>query len=279
MDIVFACPRCQHVMQAPDDKAGTRTQCQQCRLPFEVPLPKGKLIEVRSAELVGAAAASPPTHANGPRAAAPRPASLLAATPPTRTVADGRLRADELLKQASARRDAGELDAAIRLLHNAYEEILQANALFPVEDFLRLPIYLHQAGRPREAWKEFNTLLFQGYPNQARDVILIAQDRSKIFDKMRLFLEADGKPDIAAVFGIFALVCKGIKLHHEGRARELRTWFSKSACTDFVRGLKAWNGNLGKLQGIQYAVVGELGEYPSIDFDLLAQRIDVTLRS
>jgi len=42
---------------------------------------------------------------------------------------------------------------------------------------------------------------------------------------------------------------------------------------------EAFQGNLGKLQGIQYAVVAELDEYPSIDFDLLAQRIDVTLRS
>lgn len=191
----------------------------------------------------------------------------------------GRLRAEELLTQATARKVEGDIEGAIRLLRNAYEEVIKANALLPIEDFLRLPICLHQAGRSREAWDEFNSLLFDGYPNQTKDATLIAQDRAKIFDRMRLFLEADGQKDIATVFGIFSLVCKGIKLHFEGRQRELRTWFSKSACHEFVRGLKAYNGNLGKLQGIQYAVVGELGEYPSIDFDLLAQRIDVTLRS
>jgi hypothetical protein len=140
-------------------------------------------------------------------------------------------------------------------------------------------MYLQQVGRPREGWQEFNDLLFQGYPNQTKDVSLVALDRSKIFEKMRLFLETEGKPDIAGVFGVFSRVCKGISLHHEGRSRELRTWFSKSACAEFVHGLKLYNGNLGKLQGIQYAIVGELSEYPNIDFDLLAKRIDVTLRS
>lgn len=191
----------------------------------------------------------------------------------------GHLKADDLLKQAAARKDAGDLDGAIRLLRDAYDDICRANALFPVEFFLRLPAYLHQAGKAREAWQEFSDLLFLGYPNQTRDIGLVAQDRAKIFDKMRLFLEADGKPDLAAIFGVFSRVCKGIGLHYEGRTKELKTWFNKSACTEFVRTLKTFKGNLGKLQGIQYAVVAELDEYPSIDFDLLAQRIDVTLRS
>jgi hypothetical protein len=59
----------------------------------------------------------------------------------------------------------------------------------------------------------------------------------------------------------------------------MRTWFNRLSCTEFVRTLKLYTGNLGTLQGIQHAIVGELDEYPSIDFDLLAQRIDVTLRT
>ena len=213
----------------------------------------------------------------------PTPAPVSAALPSRSTASinstDGRLKADGLFKQASVHRDQGDLEAAIRLLREAYDEVRRANALFPVDSFLRLPIYLQQAGKSREAWQEFNNLLFKGYPNQPRDITLIAQDRTKIFDKMRLFLEAENKHDVAEVFGIFTRVCKGISLFLEGRTRELKTWFNKSACADFVHGLKAYQGNLGKLQGIQYAVVGELDEYPNIDFDLLAQRIDVTLLS
>jgi hypothetical protein len=164
-------------------------------------------------------------------------------------------------------------------LHEGYDEIRQANALFPVDSFLRLPTYLQQAGKASDAWQEFHDLLFLGYTNQPRDVTLIAQDRTKIFDKMRLFLEAEGKSDDAAVFGVFSRVCKGISLHLEGRTTELRTCFNRSSCTQFVRGLKAYTGDLGKLQGIKSAIVGELDEYPKIDFDLLAQRIDVTLRT
>jgi len=280
MDIVFACPRCKHTMQVLDHLAGSRTRCSQCQLPLEVPFPKGQLVEVRPSTLGNSPALA--ASAAPARAAAPA-VSVSGHTPSPRSAPSsstaGRIRADDLLKQASDAKEQGDLESAIRLLRDAYDEVCRANAMFPVEDFLRLPMYLQQAGRSREAWQEFSDLLFQGYPNQSRDVILVAKDRAKIFDRMRQFMEMGGKKDVAQVFGVFSLVCKGISLYHEGRTRELKTWFSKSACTEFVKELKAYTGNLGKLQGVQYAVVGELDEYPTIDFDLLAQRIDVTLRS
>jgi hypothetical protein len=281
MDIIFACPRCQYSMQVPDDKAGSRTRCSHCQLPLEVPFPKGQLIEVRPSALGNSAAGAAVAVAAPPRNAPPQVERRTSPSWPgvSSSPTAGRLKADDLLKLAGACKEQGDLDGAIRHLRTAYDEICRANALFPVEDFLRLPMYLQQAGRGREAWQEFNDLLFQGYPNQTRDVTLVAQDRSKIFDKMRLFLEMQGNKDLAKVFSVFSLVCKGISLHHEGRTRELRTWFSKSACADFVKELKRFKGNLGKLQGVQYAVIGELDEYPTIDFDLLAQRIDLTLRS
>jgi len=294
MDIVFACPRCQHVMQVVDEQAGSRTKCSQCSLPLEVPFPKGQLVDVRPSELgtgPAPATATPATasaaRSNSSSTATTRsggatvPVNRSTPMPPSATgnSTAGQLKADELFKQAAAHKDQGDLEGAIRLLHDAYDRVCRANAMFPVEDFLRLPMYLQMAGRPREAWQEFNDLLFQGYPNQSRDISLIAKDRAKVFDKMRLFLEADGQMEVATVFGAFSTVCKGIGLHHEGRGRELKSCFNKQACTEFVRILKNFKGNLGKLQGIQYAVVAELDEYPSIDFDLLAQRIDVTLRS
>jgi hypothetical protein len=276
-------------MQVPDDQAGSRSKCTQCGLPLEVPFPKGQLLEVRASELgSGPSAPSAVARLTAPAAPATRPASpAVAGNRPTVSLrpsaqgnsTTGQLKADELFKQASTRKDQGDLEGAIRLVRSAYDEICRANAMFPIELFLRLPMYLQQAGRPREAWQEFHDLLFEGYPNQTKDVSLRAHDRSKIFEKMRLFLEADGKPEVATVFGVFSRVSKGISLHYEGRGRELRTWFNKSACTEFVHTLKGYTGNLGRLQGIQYAIVGELNEYPNIDFDLLAQRIDVTLRS
>jgi hypothetical protein len=282
MNIVFACPRCQQPMYLSEDKPGATVRCAQCQLPLEVPLPKGQLIEVRPSApgaVALAAPAPPPARSSPPSLSVSQPTPLPSrpVTPTNSTT--GRLKADDLLKQASVHKEEGDLETAIRLLHEGYDEILGANALFSVEAFLRLPMYLQQAGKPREAWQEFNDLLFHGYTNQPRDVTLIAQDRTKIFDKMRLFLEAEGKSDEAAVFGVFSRVCKGISLHFEGRTKELRTWFNRSSCTEFVRTLKLYTGNLGKLQGIQHAIVGELDEYPSIDFDLLAQRIDVTLQT
>jgi len=228
-----------------------------------VPLPISQPIEVRSAAVAVASGAAPSVSA-----------PVLARTPPP---AMQPLRADELLLRAAARKDEGDLDDAIGLLRQAYDNIRQARAMFPVDTFLRLPAYLHHAGKNGEAWQEYNRLLLLGYPNQPHDVALLALDRAKIFDRMSQFLEHTDQQQLAAVFGVFSMVCKGINLYREDRRMELKSWFNRKACAQFVSELKKYTGNLGKLQGVQYAVVGELSEYPSVDFDLLAKRIDVTL--
>src|SRR5262249_7979748 len=147
-------------------------------------------------------------------------------------------RADEWLKEAAVLRDRDDVESAIRLLRRSYEEIKRDKVLYSIEVFLRLPLYLQQAGKSKEAWQEFNNLLFQGYPNQPKDPLLIAQDRSKIFEKMRQLLDRDNRLDIAGVYGIFGLVCKNISIHKENRNRELRTWFTKNTCTEILDGLK-----------------------------------------
>jgi hypothetical protein len=270
MSIVFACPRCNFVMKAPEDKGGIKVKCLQCDVSLEIPFLRGILVNVppeQAAPVVFGTSKIKPGSATG-----------TTPPPPMHTAAPKHSRADDWLKEAAALKDADNVDGAIQVLRRAYEEIKRDKALYPIDTFLRLPLYLQQAGKMKDAWQEFNTLLFKGYPNQPKDAALIAVDRSKVFEKMRLFLERDSRSEIAEVYGVFGLVCKGISLHKEGRKQELKAWFTKNTCSEYVDGLRKCTGNLGAVQGIKEAIVDELKHYPDVDFDKLGARMDAALR-
>jgi hypothetical protein len=261
MTIVFACPKCGYVMQAPDEKGGVRVKCKQCTLTQEIPLPKGKLIEVRPAP------GSKPGIKPKSNPSMPRPNLTL---PP-------RSKAEDLLEQAAARREAGELDTAVKLLRQAYDCLRQENRAFPVDTYLLLPLYLQQAGQIQEGWDYLHHLLFRGYPNQTHDRTLIAQDRAKVLDRMRQYLEADNHHKTAAVFEGFSMVFKGIALYRDNRARELKVWFSRENCTEFLHTFKRYEGNLGRLQELHAILIEEIGQYPELDFERLGERVESAL--
>jgi hypothetical protein len=110
----------------------------------------------------------------------------------------------KLLKEATEKKDSGNIDEAIDLLHKAYKEISKSNIIYPVDTFLRLPLYLQQANKPDEAWKEFDNLLKNGYHNQMSITFLIKSDESKIYDKMRLFLQREKRMDEAVAYGLLS---------------------------------------------------------------------------
>jgi hypothetical protein len=252
-------------MKAPEDQGGVKVKCLQCNVNLEIPYLRGILVNVppeQAAPVVFGGSVTRPGSSHG----SAHPVSHGA--PPKQT------RADEWLKEAAALKDADDVDGAIKLLKRAFEEIRRENVLYSVETFLRLPVYLQRAGKMKDAWQEFNHLLFKGYPNQPKDEAILAIDRAKIFEKMRVFLERDGRADVGAVYGVFHLVCKGIALHKEQRQRELRSSFSKTACADCIHELKKHPGNLGPLQPVRDAIVEELGRYPDVDFEMLGKRID-----
>ena len=266
MSIVFACPRCNFVMKAPEDQGGVKIKCLQCDVNLEIPFLRGILVNVPPEQAAPVVFGTHKTRPSSSSGMTPVPSKL-----PKET------RADEWLKEAGQLKDADDIEGAIRMLRRAYEEIKRDKALYPIDTFLRLPLYLQQAGKAKDSWQEFTNLLFHGYPNQPRDPALVAQDRGKIFETMRHFHDRDGRSDIAAVYGFFSQVCKGLSVHKNGRKQELKSWFTKEACSEYVEGLNKYPGNLGHLQPIKLAIIEELRRYPDVDFDRLSDKIDRAL--
>lgn len=108
----------------------------------------------------------------------------------------------KLLRQATALKDAGDINAAIVALKKAYKLIAESEEEALLETFLRLPLYLQAAGRTGEAWQEFHHLLLYGIPSRN----LNEHDRSTIYDKMRLCAQREKKDIDTVVYGVLSYI-------------------------------------------------------------------------
>ena len=182
--------------------------------------------------------------------------------------------ADKLLKEATEKNDAGDLDNAIMLLKKAYEVISEGSMTYRVDTFLRLPLYLQQAKKNDEAWREFNLLLTKGYPNQMNMPELNPMDHSIIYDKMRLFLQRKGENQLAIRYGVFSYLSWAIGLYRQDRRDELENYISRENFDEILRRLlkKAKKENLTRK--IIPIVEGQIKQLPNIDFGDLAKLID-----
>lgn len=115
-------------------------------------------------------------------------------------------KASTLLKEATVLKKEGKITQAIEKLRQAYVQISKTDTDYGIEVFLRLPLYLQEAGKKDEAWREFNYLLTSGYQNMFKATWSWHLMESKIYDKMRLVLQRDGKPLMAISFGVLSYI-------------------------------------------------------------------------
>lgn len=142
-----------------------------------------------------------------------------------------------LLKKATELKKNGNIDSAIDTLKLAYSEIKKTNTTYLINTFLRLPLYLQEAKRNDEAWKEFNNLLSQGYPNYDRDQEVWPAEEGIIYDKMRLFLQREGKHNLAISFGIFSHLKWTIAIYRQKRNEELKCYQNKTDISEMLKPL------------------------------------------
>lgn len=181
---------------------------------------------------------------------------------------------DNLLKKAAEFKRKGEIGKAVRLLRQAYAEIARGEIIYPVQTFLRLPMYLQELGKPDEAWGEFNRLILEGYPNQMKDPGLIPMDYSIIYDKMRLSLQRESKNDLAVRFGIFSHIYWLIGLHKQARRRELEEHLSSDTLRELVQKLLKKAKKSERVDELLAVISTHVARFPNIDFNAFAESID-----
>jgi len=141
-------------------------------------------------------------------------------------------KASELLKEATAQKQNGNFDKAVELLRAAYDEIAKTDIQYDVKVFLRLPLYLQKAKRNDEAWREFNLLITHGFPNQPTGEAAYESIKSTIYDKMRLFLQREGRNKLAINYGIFSYLADLKGRYLSGQEDELFMQYFNQYSTD-----------------------------------------------
>ena len=183
----------------------------------------------------------------------------------------------KLLQRASARKKAGEFEDAITTLNEAYREISRTSSNYTIHTFLRLPLYLQLANRQDDAWREFNRLLVEGYPNQLRTSEMLPMDHAVIYDKMRLFLQREQRCREAVKFGIFSYFLWATGLNEQSRKRELRSHMAKNAVRIMLQDLLK-KAKLEELYPeLQTSISRHLRTFPRINFPLLGNDINAIL--
>lgn len=114
-----------------------------------------------------------------------------------------------LHREATRLMDAGDWDGSIAALYKAQERMRNSSTGFPIEQWVRLPLYLQQAGRFDEAMAEFNRLLDEVEALRGKEFChhperfwkgFSFHPKAVIFDKMRLACKRQNLPDQAAKY-------------------------------------------------------------------------------
>lgn len=184
-----------------------------------------------------------------------------------------------LLREASQKKKSGNLDGAIEVLKMAYKELDKSRSLFPIDVYLRLPLYLQESGKKDDAWAEFNRLVswVNSKPRYSPEVT--PMELSAIWDKMRLFLQREGKNDYAVQFAVWSYLSWAVGLYIQKRQDELSIYKEEA---NIQKALKASLRKAHKeflADRLVKTVSDALGNLPAVDYKEIAKTIQEELNS
>lgn len=186
---------------------------------------------------------------------------------------------DELLKQATIKKNSDDLDGAIKLLRTAYEELDKSSMFYSIQTYLRLPLYLQEAGRNDEAWGEFNRLVLWVNSKPRYSAEVTPMEQSIIWSKMRLFLQREGKNEHAIQFGVWAYLSWALGLYVQHRKDELNKHAANSSIEKAMKPLLKKTGKDDKIANVVSLISNQIRNLPKLDFKQIADALNHELGS
>lgn len=172
--------------------------------------------------------------------------------------------ANDLLKKATQKKRENDIDSAILLLKKAYSEIAKTTIEYPIEVFLRLPLYLQIANRQEEALLEFQNLLENGYVNQNRKAYLMPMDDSVIYDKIRLFLQRNKQYFEAVSYGVYSILLIHYGLFLQKRFLELNNLNEKKLINEKIKPLLKKASRLDLVDTVSNLIINKTNSFPKM---------------
>lgn len=139
----------------------------------------------------------------------------------------------ELHREATRLKDAGDWDGAVAALQKAQERMRKSNFSHTTESWVRLPLFLQQAGRFEEAMTEFNRLLDEVDDLMAKEFShqperfwagFAYYPRVVIYNKMKVACKRQKLPDDAAKYEALR---DEYRDKHEKFNKKFDTWHRK----------------------------------------------------
>jgi hypothetical protein len=180
---------------------------------------------------------------------------------------------NRLLKEATNKKRSGELDGAITILRSVYDKLNSNGMMFSIETYLRLPLYLQEAGRKDEAWSEFNQLILWVNSKQRYSPEVTPMEQSIIWDKMRLFLQREGKNDYAVQFAVWSYLSWAVGLYMQKREEELKTHKTKANIQKTLKGVLNKANKESLTDRIIKIISDALGNLPMVDYKKIAKAV------
>jgi hypothetical protein len=138
-------------------------------------------------------------------------------------------KAAELLKEATQKKYDRDFDGAISCLRKAYELLARSATIYPIETYLRLPLYLQKSGRYKESLVEFKKLLSNNrakihdefsHCSTKEQEGLSAMECSITLDKMRLAAQREKQFTYAVYCQLLCEASGAVGLKLQGREKE-----------------------------------------------------------
>lgn len=106
----------------------------------------------------------------------------------------------ELMKEATQLKKSGDWEGAIKALRQAYTNARSEGVSYGADAYLRLPKYLYEAGRPDEAWTEYNRAITNGLDGQTPSNEMAEVNHSQIYGSMAGQLKKEKKFYDSAIY-------------------------------------------------------------------------------
>ena len=180
---------------------------------------------------------------------------------------------DKLLKEATIKKKSGDINGAIKALRDSYKILNENSMLYSIQTYLRLPLYLQEAGKSDEAWSEFNQLIMWANTKPRYSPEVTPMDLSIIWGKMRLHLQREGKNDYAVQFAVWSYLSWAVGLYMQRREDELKAY---KAETNIQKALKASLHKADKeflTDRLVKIILDSLSSLPRVDYKEVAKTV------
>lgn len=186
---------------------------------------------------------------------------------------------EDLLKKATSLKKENKIDEAIEALREAYKAIEKTKLDYSEDVYLRLPMYLQAAKRNDEAWAEFNKLIVSLPQRYSGSVLYMAY--SSVYDKMRLFLQREGKHKEAVIQGVLSYLFVALGRYYQARdlpgQKEEIEGANSIRDREFIEQrmlpLLKKAGKEDKIRSVVDVLVEEFHDFPKVDRKNVCSRI------